>query len=166
MHRNHAAEIELLYRQHGSALVLFAVAITGERSRAQDVVHHVFLNLIEKRSLDRATDKKAYLFASVRNAALNESKLRDRTVPLDYDSIWIDPPDRDYIGEQNLRRAIAALPDEQREVIILHIWGELTFLQISDLLSISSNTAASRYRYAIAKLRDSIFAKENSCATS
>ena len=166
MHRNHAAEIELLYRQHGSALVLFAVAITGERSRAQDVVHHVFLNLIEKRSLDRATDKKAYLFASVRNAALNESKLRDRTVPLDYDSIWFDPPDRDYIGEQNLRRAIAALPDEQREVIILHIWGELTFLQISDLLSISSNTAASRYRYAIAKLRDSIFAKENSCATS
>jgi RNA polymerase sigma factor (sigma-70 family) len=168
VHRNHgnAAEIELLYRQHGSALLLFAVAITGERSRAQDVIHHVFLNLIEKRSLDRATDKKAYLFASVRNAALNEGKLRERTVPLDCDSAWFDPPDRDYMGEQNLRRALAALPNDQREVVVLHIWGELTFSQISELLSISSNTAASRYRYALAKLRDSIFAKENSCATS
>ncbi len=168
MHRNNGntAEIELLYRQHGSALLLFAVAITGERSRAQDVVHHVFLNLIEKGSLGRAADKKAYLFASVRNAALNEGKLRERTAPLDCDSAWFDPPDRDYMGEQNLRRAVGALPDDQREVIVLHIWGELTFSQISELLSISSNTAASRYRYALAKLRDSIFAKENSCANS
>jgi RNA polymerase sigma factor (sigma-70 family) len=164
-HEN-TAEIELLYRQHGSALLLFAVAITGERSRAQDVVHHVFLNLIEKGSLCRAADKKAYLFASVRNAALNEGKLRERTVPLDRDSAWFDPPDRDYMGEQNLRSALGALPDDQREVIVLHIWGELTFSQISELLSISSNTVASRYRYALAKLRDSIFAKENSCANS
>jgi len=168
VHRSNGntAEIELLYRQHGSALLLFAIAITGERSRAQDVVHHVFLNLIEKGGLGRAADKKAYLFASVRNAALNEGKLRGRTVPLDCDSAWFDPPDRDFMGEQNLRRALCALPDDQREVIVLHIWGELTFSQISQLLSISSNTAASRYRYALAKLRDSTFAKENSCANT
>jgi RNA polymerase sigma factor (sigma-70 family) len=160
------AEIEVLYRQHGSALLLFALAITGERSRAQDVVNHVFLNLIEKGSLDRAADKKAYIFASVRNAALNECKLGERTAPLDCDSAWFDPPDRDYVGEQNLRLALAALPDDQREVIVLHVWGELTFSQISELLSISSNTAASRYRYALAKLRGSMVAKENSCANS
>jgi RNA polymerase sigma-70 factor (ECF subfamily) len=126
----------------------------------------VFLNLIEKGSLGKAADTKAYLFASVRNAALNEGKLRERTVPLDCDSAWFDPPDRDYMREQNLRRALGALPDDQREVIVLHIWGELTFSQISELLTISSNTAASRYRYALAKLRDSIFAKESSCANS
>jgi len=168
VHRSHAntAEIEVLYRQHGSALLLFALAITGERTRAQDVVSQVFLNLIEKGSLDGAADKKAYLFASVRNAALNEGKLRERTEPLDCDSIWFDPPDRDYVGEQNLRRALGGLPDDQREVIVLHVWGELTFSQISELLSISSNTAASRYRYALAKLRDRMFAKENSCANS
>jgi len=162
------AEIELLYRQQGSALLLFALAITGERSRAQDVVHHVFLNLIEKGSLRRAADKKAYLFASVRNAALNESKLRERTAPLDGDShaAWFDPPDHDYMGEQNLRRTLGALPDDQREVIVLHIWGELTFSQISELLSISPNTAASRYRYALGKLRESMSTKENSCANS
>jgi RNA polymerase sigma-70 factor, ECF subfamily len=161
-----AAEIELLYRQHGPALLLFALAITGERGRAQDAVNHVFLNLIEKGKLNRAMDKKAYLFASVRNAALNESKRRERTAPLDSDAAWFDPPDRDYVGEQNLRRALGALPEDQREVVVLHIWGELTFAQISELLSISSNTAASRYRYALAKLRESMFAKEDSCANS
>jgi RNA polymerase sigma-70 factor (ECF subfamily) len=162
------AEIEFLYRQHGSALLLFALAITGERSRAQDAVHQVFLNLIEKGGLSRAVDKKAYLFACVRNAALNEGKLRDRTTPLDGDSTvaWFSPPDRDYVGEQNLRRALGALPSDQREVIVLHIWGELTFSQISELLRVSSNTVASRYRYALGKLRDSMFAKENSCANS
>lgn len=160
-------EIESLYRQHGSALLLFALAITGERGRAQDAVHHVFLNLIEKGGLSNAVDKKAYLFACVRNAALNEGKLRSRTTPLDphLASAWFRPPDRDFIGERNLRRALSALPDDQREVIVLHIWGQFTFSQIGELLSISSNTAASRYRYALGKLRDSMSAKENPCAS-
>jgi RNA polymerase sigma factor (sigma-70 family) len=160
------AEIEFLYRQHGPALLLFAQAVTGERNRAQDAVHQVFLTLIEKGSLSRAVDKKAYLFACVRNAALNEGKLQQRNTPLDPDSGWFTPPDRDYAAEQNLKRALGALPNDQRQVIVLHIWGELTFSQISDLLDLSSNTVASRYRYALAKLRDSMFAKENSCANS
>jgi RNA polymerase sigma factor (sigma-70 family) len=160
------AEIEFLYRQHGAALLLFASAIVGERARAQDAVHQVFLKLIENGNLSRAADKKAYLFACIRNAVLNERKVQDRHEPLETDSAWFTPPHTDVTGERNLRRALAVLPDDQREVVILHIWGELTFLQIADLLSISSNTAASRYRYALAKLRDSMSAKENSCADS
>jgi RNA polymerase sigma-70 factor (ECF subfamily) len=160
------AEIELLYRQHGPALLLFAHAVTGERARAQDAVQQVFLKLLEKGSLGQVADKKAYLFTCVRNAALNDSKLRDRNAPLDPDSAWFSPPNRDYAGEQNLRRALEILPSEQRQVMVLHVWGELTFSQISDLLDLSSNTVASRYRYALAKLRDSMFAKENSCANS
>jgi RNA polymerase sigma-70 factor, ECF subfamily len=160
------AEIEFLYRQHGSALLLFALAITGERGRAQDAIHQVFLKLIENGSLSQAVDKKAYLFACVRNAVLNEGKREDRNMPLEPDSAWFIPPDRDYAGERNLRRALGVLPDDQRQAIVLHVWGELTFSQIGDLLGISSNTAASRYRYALAKLRDAMFAKENFCANS
>jgi RNA polymerase sigma-70 factor, ECF subfamily len=166
--RDHAntGEIERLYRQQGPALLLFALSITGERGRAQDAVHRAFLNVMEKGSLSRVADKRAYLFACVRNAALNEGKLRGRMSPIDGDSAWFDPPDRDYVGEENLRRALGNLPEDQREVIVLHIWGELTFSQIGELVSISPNTAASRYRYALAKLRESMFAKENSCANS
>jgi RNA polymerase sigma factor (sigma-70 family) len=158
------AEIEDLYRQHGAALLLFASAISGDRGRGQDAVHQVFLKAIESGSVSRAINKKAYLFACVRNAVLN--KVQDRHTPLDVDSAWFNPPDRDYAGEQNLRRALGELPDDQREVIVLHVWGELTFSEIADLLGVSSNTAASRYRYALAKLRGSMLAKENSCADS
>lgn len=160
------AEIELLYRQHGAALLLFASAITGERSRAQDAVHQVFLKLIANGNLRGAQDKKAYLFACTRNAVLNERKFQDRHTPLEFDSAWFSPPDRDIVGERNLRRALATLPEDQREIVVLHIWGDLTFSQIADLLGISSNTAASRYRYALGKLRDAMSAKENSCADS
>lgn len=164
--KRNTAEIEALYRQYGASLLLFASAISGDRSRAQDAVHQVFLMAIENESVSQAINKKAYLFACVRNAALNDAKVQDRSMPLDVDSAWFSPPDRDYAAEQNLRRALGELPDDQREVIVLHVWGELTFSEIADLLGVSSNTAASRYRYALAKLRGSISTKENSCADS
>jgi len=46
----------------------------------------------------------------------------------------------------------------------LHVWGELTFSQIAEVLAISANTVASRYRYALARLREAMCAKEDSCA--
>lgn len=160
------AEIEVLYRQYGAALLLFASAISGDRARAQDAVHQVFLKAIENWSVSQATNKKAYLFACVRNAVLNDAKVQDRNMPLDVDSAWFSPPDRDYAGEKNLRRSLGELPDDQREVIVLHVWGELTFSEVGDLLGVNSNTAASRYRYALTKLRGLMPAKENSCADS
>jgi RNA polymerase sigma-70 factor (ECF subfamily) len=164
--KQNADEIEVLYRQHGAALLLFALMISGDRGRAQDALHQVFLRLIENGGIRQVIDKKAYLFACVRNAVLNDSKFERRHTALEVDSIWFSPPDRDYAGEQNLRRALNALPDDQREVLVLHVWGELTFSQIGQLLGLSSNTAASRYRYALAKLRALMFAKEDSCANS
>ena len=74
--------IEMLYRRYAAALVLFAAAIVGERSRAQDAVHQVFLRLLERGGLDRAADAKAYLFASVRNVILNDLRARERNVSI------------------------------------------------------------------------------------
>jgi RNA polymerase sigma-70 factor (ECF subfamily) len=156
--------IETLYREHSPALVLFARALTGERNRAQDAVHQVFLNLLKRGGLSRAADAKAYLFASVRNTVLNDAKVRKRDVPLNHEAAWFDPPNRDYAAELNLRRALDALSADQRQVTILHIWGELTFAQIADVLQVSPNTVASRYRYALDKLRDILCAQEEPCA--
>jgi RNA polymerase sigma-70 factor (ECF subfamily) len=154
-------DIEELYRLHGGALVLFGLAICGDRSLAQDAVHQVFLKFVENGSLQRATNKKAYVFAAVRNALLNENKVQFRNAPLEPDSAWFIPPERDYVGEANLRRALGALPDEQRQVVVLHVWGDLTFSEVADLLAISADTAASRYRYALAKMREVMGAVEN-----
>jgi len=163
--RPDTTEVEQLYRRHGPPLLLLAAAITGERSRAQDVLHQVFLKLLEDQYLRRATDVKAYLFVCVRNAALNDARVNRRNVALADDGLaWFEPPARDFAEEENLRRALAELPDDQREVTVLHIWGELTFAQIADLLTISANTAASRYRYALVRLRESMCTKEGSCA--
>jgi RNA polymerase sigma factor (sigma-70 family) len=158
--------LEHLYREHGAALFLFARTITGDASRAQDVVHQVFLRLIEDAKLGKVADAKAYIFTCVRNAALNDAKARQRSVVLEQESAWFHPPERDYAAELNVQRALARLPDEQRQVTVLHIWGGLTFLQIAEVLGISANTAASRYRYALGKLREALCAKENLHANS
>jgi RNA polymerase sigma-70 factor, ECF subfamily len=164
--RTAVAEIEALYLHFGPALVVFAAAITGDRARAQDAVHQVFLKLIQDDKLTHAADRKAYLFACVRHACLNETKILQRVVTLEPDSPWFSAPGKNHAEELNLRQALNALPNDQREVIVLHIWGELTFAQIAELLDISLNTAASRYRYGLAKLRESMGMTENFCANS
>jgi RNA polymerase sigma-70 factor, ECF subfamily len=63
--------------------------------------------------------------------------------------------------EQDERRAaveaaLRRLPEAQREVLVLKVWGELSFPQIADSLHIPVNTAASRYRYALARLREEL----------
>jgi RNA polymerase sigma factor (sigma-70 family) len=63
--------------------------------------------------------------------------------------------------EQDERRAaidaaLHKLPENQREVLVMKIWGGLSFPQIAEVLRISANTAASRYRYALAKLREQL----------
>jgi RNA polymerase sigma-70 factor, ECF subfamily len=57
---------------------------------------------------------------------------------------------------QAVEAALQRLPEAQREVLVLRIWGELSFPQVAETLSISANTAASRYRYALSKLRESL----------
>ena len=118
------------------------------------------MRLLENGNLRQAADAKAYLFSCVRNAALNDAKVSKRHVALDLDTAWFEPPNRDYAAELSLRRALCTLPEDQRQVTILHIWGDLTFSQIAEVLTISPNTAASRYRYALAKLREAMCASK------
>jgi len=136
--------------------------MTGDRGRAQDAVHQVFLKLLEGGTRNQVADIKAYLFRCVRNAVLNETKIFQRSMSLEDDSAWFNPPERDYSAELNLRRELSILPVDQRETVVLHLWGELTFSQVAEILGISANTAASRYRYALAKLREAMRAKEDS----
>jgi RNA polymerase sigma-70 factor, ECF subfamily len=53
-----------------------------------------------------------------------------------------------------LQSALRVLPEEQREVVVLRIWGQLTFDEIAGVVDISPNTAASRYRYGLMKLKE------------
>jgi RNA polymerase sigma-70 factor (ECF subfamily) len=70
--------------------------------------------------------------------------------------VWFQDSLEQDERSQQIEKAIQSLPDYYKEVIILKIWGDLTFEQIAETLDIPMNTAASRYRYALERLRRSL----------
>jgi RNA polymerase sigma factor (sigma-70 family) len=145
--------------QHGAALVLFARQFAGSRSDAEDVVQEAFVRFW--RSRGRVAEPVGYLYACVRNCALDWQRGRRRTSRREEASARPEETLFEAPLEQEERRAaieasLTRLPDEQREVLVLKIWGGLSFAQIAAALDISTNTAASRYRYALAKLREQL----------
>jgi RNA polymerase sigma-70 factor (ECF subfamily) len=146
-----------LYDRYGRSLFRVAWTLLRSRQDAEDAVQEVFLGLVRSRAaLGRIENLRAYLFSTLRHAV---TRLADRkkNVPRllpeglrgEEDTQGpLDPEMSDW-----LERALTTLPREQREVLTLKIDGELTFEEVAAVLGLSPNTAASRYRYALEKLR-------------
>jgi RNA polymerase sigma-70 factor, ECF subfamily len=141
----------------------YAVALHGyarsllHADAADDAVQDVFVAIAERRELvAQAADLASYLLRMVRNRALDLVRRRGPLVRAfaagDQPLAAADASAADDGTAPRLAHALAQLPDEQREVVSLKIWSGLTFAAIADVLDIPANTAASRYRYAIAKL--------------
>lgn len=143
--------------QHGPALVLFARQFSRSLADAEDATQDGFVRFWKSR--DRADDPAAYLFACVRSAAMDLSRGERRREKRDADAMPAIEMTNAFaaVEQEDLRHAVesalATLPEEQREVLVLKIWGELTFAQIAVTLAIGSDTAASRYRYALQRLQ-------------
>jgi len=145
-------EVERLYAQHGPGLVAYACSILGDRAAAEDVLHQVFLKLLE-RSVLAPDDSRTYLYRAVRNTALNVRRSRSRLVEFDSQPAWFEAPSGSAGEAIALELALKELPSEQREVIMMRLWGGMTLEEAAAVLEIAPNTAASRYRYGLAKLR-------------
>jgi RNA polymerase sigma-70 factor, ECF subfamily len=145
-------EVRQLYEQHGRALLAYACAFLHDPSEAEDVLHQVFLQLLR----DGATQisSPGYLFRAVRNHVLNQIRDRSREVALDSEAQWLESPSGSTETALALQSALRTLPEEQREVIVLRVWGQMTFDEVAGVVGISPNTAASRYRYGLAKLNE------------
>ena len=143
----------MLYDRYGRALLAYGCALLRDASAAEDVLHQVFAKLLGDR-VAIAGEPGPYLFRAVRNASLNRRRDRSREAPLTDEGSWLEGPPG--IGESALalQSALQTLPDEQREIVVLKIWGGLTFDEAATLAGVSANTAASRYRYALTKLRE------------
>lgn len=148
------------FDRHAPALVLFARQSVPSRADAEDVVQEGFVRFWQSRS--RAIDPIAYLFACVKRSALDWQRYRSRQVKREQAAARpeAEPLFTGPVEQDERRTAIAAalrkLPDAQREVIVLKIWGGLSFPQVAETLGISPNTAASRCRYALARLREQL----------
>lgn len=150
-------ELQALFDHHARALVLFGKRWAVSQGDAEDLVQDAFVRLWKNR--ERVNDPAAYLYAAVRTLGLDHWKMRQRrtqreefVASLRPEALFENRPEQNEL-RQNIEQAIATLPDEQAEVLILKIWADLTFAQIAEALDVSRNTAASRYRYAAETLR-------------
>ncbi|MHC4426333.1 MAG: RNA polymerase sigma factor [Planctomycetota bacterium] len=150
-----------IYEKYKSDTLILAIALLNNTSAAEDVVHDVFLSFVQSIEKFRLTGSlKGYLLTCVANRARNTNKAKhqqsvgsnpEETVNTDSD----EPVSSMICNEQlqQLCNAMAQLPYEQRETIMLHFQAAMTFKTIAKSLGISVNTAKSRYRYGLDKLR-------------
>jgi RNA polymerase sigma-70 factor (ECF subfamily) len=150
-----------IYDMYNDELVTLAAALLFDRRAAEDVVHNVFVKLIAgSAKLKLKSSFKGYLITCVVNGSrtFNKRNQRQKTVRLEEveEIPSDDSPDRSAMfGEQarQLTRALAQLPDEQCEAIMLHTHSKMKFREIAEVQGVSINTAKGRYRYGIDKLR-------------
>lgn len=143
-------DVQDLYRQYGPALLAYGTSLLADRAAAEDVLHQIFLKLLGMRQLPE--DPRPYLFKAVRNRALNAMRNSARLTSLDGKEWLMKPPGMVDAGLE-VEKAMHELPPEQREVVVMRIWGEMALTEIAVVLEISENTVASRYRYALNRLR-------------
>jgi len=146
-----------LYDAHAATVYRLLLAMLRSTHDAQDALSDVFLKL-SRQNLKRIKHPRAYLLMSARNQAIAILRQRKRELPTDPDSsCFFDvsgcKPEQVELAN-NIEQALGKLPIEQREVIILKIYEEMTFHAIAKITRTSQNTAASRYRYAVEKLRE------------
>ncbi len=154
------------FRHYGARLLLVARQWTRSAADAEDVVQEAFVRYWRgQRAL--AGDPLPLLITSVRRAALDLLRRRDRRERREQDQVdlgaesWFEPNPEGDERANLLEEAVEQLPSEQREVLVLKIWGGLTFAEIASQLDLSPHTAASRYRYALEELRRKLSAVKN-----
>ena len=144
-------QIRRLYEHYSRGLFAYACSFVSSFGSAEDALHQVFERLL-RGDLEIEGDPAPYLYRAVKNVALNQIRNRSREVNLE--DGWLDSPSGMEQTGFELQSSLQELPDEQREVILLHVWGEMSFEEVAAALGISTNTAASRYRYGLSKLRE------------
>jgi RNA polymerase sigma-70 factor (ECF subfamily) len=147
------------FSQLAPGLVLFARQWVQSRADAEDIVQEAFVRFWRRQ---HSIQNRALLFATVRSIGLDllrrDARRARREAAAVLESDQATEPY--FIGEDETQRALAEaidrLPADQREVVVMKIWNELTFQEIGTVLGISQNTAASRYRYALTNLKKNL----------
>ena len=155
---------QTIYEKYKDDLLGLAITLLRDRSLAEDVVHDVFVSFAGTTGSFRLSGTlKGYLSTCVANAARDRNRLRSRrdvgleaTEGMQSDSG--DPVEHMIDCERSDRstQLLGRLPYEQREIIVLHLHQEMRFKEIAEALGISINTAQSRFRYGLEKLRSII----------
>lgn len=142
-----------LYERHGPALPAYACSLVVDAGIAEDVVQQVFVSLLQG-GIAMPEAPAAYLYRAVRNAALNTRRNGQRNVPVNADAACFVHCGGNPEAALALQAALTQLPEEQREIVIMRLWSGMTLQEIAEASGASLNTVASRYRYAVERLRE------------
>lgn len=148
-----------IYNRYETELLSLATSLLGRKDLAEDVLQDVFLKFIESIDTFELTGSlKSYLAKCIVNRARDyhrrSKRPMDATGAVDY---GLEPSPAETVAaneqKQRLAAALAELPDEQREVVLLHLQAGLKFRQIAHIQGTSAKTAWSRYQYGLDRLR-------------
>jgi RNA polymerase sigma factor (sigma-70 family) len=150
-----------IYEKYRRDMLFLAMALLNDSAMAEDVVHDVFVGFVEGIPTFRLTGQlKGYLLTCVANRARNYNKAKrphglETSHSESIEHCGPDTLDRLVCNEQlrRLATAMAQLPSDQRETIMLHLYGGMTLRALAKTQGQSSNTVKSRYRYGLDKLR-------------
>jgi RNA polymerase sigma-70 factor (ECF subfamily) len=175
---------ELLLRRHRAPLFTFLLRMLGDRQKADDLAQETFLRIVKGAAAwEQRARFQTWLYTIARNLCVDQSR-RDRfrrTDSLDAEGPEDEPAMVDSVpgreidpsrGAESARlrpvlaKALASLPDEQREVFLLREQAGVPFKEIAELTGVNENTVKSRMRYALEGLRKALQAAGVSEATA
>jgi len=159
--RGSADALRRIYEKYKNDLLALAIALSRDRTAAEDVLHDVFVSFAQYADkLQLRTSLKSYLSSCIANRVRNMNRAKSqRTMQLNnseaVDSDCNGPQRLAISAEQSERveMALSELPYQQQEVIILHFQSGMRFKAIAESHGVSINTIQSRYRYGLDKLR-------------
>jgi RNA polymerase sigma-70 factor (ECF subfamily) len=170
LQRGQDAAWRQIYLKYKDDLLTVARSLVCDIETAEDCLQDVFVSLVSDGCRIRS-NLKGYLLSSVVNRARDH--LRRRCAQSNCQVKMQNRMRMQHLGTSNpanvlacedrmqrVARALEKLPIEQREVVVLHLQGDLKFRQIAEMLDVSVNTAQSRYRYGMEKLRQLLSIKE------
>ncbi|HEY8903507.1 MAG TPA: sigma-70 family RNA polymerase sigma factor [Chthoniobacterales bacterium] len=153
-------QLELLYDAHAQSVFAFLLHLSRSQEVTRDLLQDVFLRLAG-RMLPPLLKPRAYLLRLAHNVwidhvrrEIGRARVEEEAALESHDALLADAADPEQ-GAM-ISSALAKLPSEQRAVVHLKIWEDLSFREIGAALDIPTHTAASRYRYALTKLRGHI----------
>jgi len=150
------------YDEHAQALFAFLLNLTRHEADTRDLLQALFVKLATRPGLlDGVRDERGFLLRMAHNLAVDLVRRRDtrtrnyEAFALEAATVFASAADPDeQVFRERLTEALGELPVEQRAAVHLKLWEGLTFEAIAELLDVPLNTAASRYRYGLDKLRE------------
>lgn len=152
-----STRVENLWSEYSDRLLLFATSLVGDSAAAEDVLQGVFTRLLSGGSVPDGESESTYLFRAVRNEALNSLRSRRRFAKARqhlFDLTPLDPRSEAELAELRTRveAVLETLPEEQREAVVLRVWGELSIPEGAAVAGVSEKTFEHRYYRGLAAL--------------